>query len=79
MLPVLRDGGRTGYEPELDVVEKHEVELDDAAARLTTMKRTVALLMVRSGRGDAWPGQQQLLLPSLVRVLTRWPMLCRFV
>ena len=68
-----------GYEPGLDVVvDKHEVELDDAAARPTIMRRKVALLMVLSGRGVALPWQQQLLLPSWVRVLTRWPMLCRF-
>ena len=70
-----------GYEPGLVdvVVDKHEVELDDAAARPTIIKRKVALLMVLSGRGAALPGQLLLLLPSLVRVLTRWPMLCRFV
>ena len=84
LLPVLlADGGRRmGYEPGrlLDVVvDKHEVELDDAAARPTIIKRKVALLMVLSGRGVALPGQQLLLLPSLVRVLTRWPMLSRFV
>ena len=62
-----------GYEPGLlDVaVDKHEVELDDAAARPTITKRKVALLVVLSGRGVALPGQQLLLLPSLVRVLTR--------
>ena len=70
-----------GYEPGLVdvVVDKHEVELDDAAARPTIIRRQVALLMVLSGLGAALPGQQLLLLPSLVRVLTRWPMLCRFV
>lgn len=62
-----------GYEPGLVdvIVDKHEVELDDAAARPKIMRRKVALLMVLSGRGAALPGQQQLLLPSLVRVLTR--------
>ena len=72
LLDVPEVGGRMGYAD-----DEYELEPDDAAARLTIIKRKVALLMVRSGLGDAFPGQQQQLLPS-VRVLTRWPMLYVF-
>ena len=67
------DGGRTcrGYADD-------EPEVDDAAARLRIVKRKAALLMARSGLGDAFfPAGQQQWLPS-VRMLTRWPMICVF-
>lgn len=69
------DGGRTcrGYADD-------EPEVDDAAARLRIVKRKAALLMARSGLGDAFfpAGQQQWLHVPSVRVLTRWPMICVF-
>ena len=70
------DGGRTcsGYATD----GEQDPEVDDAAARLRIIKRKAALLMARSGLGDAFfPAGQQQWLPS-VRVLTRWPMICVF-
>ena len=63
---------RMGYAAD----DVQEPEVDDAAARLRIIKRKAALLMARSGLGDAFfPAGQQQWLPS-VRVLTRWPMMC---
>ena len=60
--------------------EQEPAEVDDAAARLRIIKRKAALLMARSGLGDAFfPAGQQQWLPSVrARVLTRWPMICVF-